>query len=322
MEITFAKALGQGIAEEMRKDSDIYIIGENVGKRGNIFKVYDGLYEEFGEKRLRDTPLAEEIIINTAIGSAMKGLRPIAEIMYVDFLTLGIDALINQGAKSWFNSAGKVNVPMVLRAPQGADSGRGSHHTSSFETLFTNIPGLKVVLPSTPYDAKGLIKASIRADDPVVFLEHKLLYYNKGEVPEEEYIIPLGEADVKRKGKDISIITYSKAVLDALEAANQLEKEGINVEVVDLRTLMPLDTETIINSVRKTKRALVLYEAPVYYGAGAEIVTCIQESLFDELEAPVKRLGGKYTYVAYAENLAKAAVPGVKDIMKAVKEVI
>jgi len=322
MEITLAKAIGQGIAEEMRRDPNVFIMGENVGKTGNIFKVLDGLLGEFGEERVRDTPLAEEIIINTAIGAAMKGLRPVAEIMYVDFLDLGMNTLINQAAKCWFNSGGKINVSLVIRCPQGADSGRGSHHTSSYESLFAGIPGLKVVLPATPYDAKGLIKAAIRAEDPVVFLEHKLLYYIKGEVPEDDYIVPLGKADVKREGEDISIITYSKPVHDSLEVAELLEEEGISVEVVDVRTLMPLDVDTILKSVEKTKRAIVLYEAPVYYGAGAEITTQIQEALFDVLEAPVKRIGGKFTHIAYATNLTKVAIPGVDDIKKAVKEFI
>ncbi len=322
MELTLAQALGQGIAEEMRRDSNVLVMGENVGTTGNIFKVLEGLLDEFGEERVRDTPLAEEIIVNAAIGAAMKGLRPVAEIMYVDFLTLGMDALFNQAAKSWFNSGGRVNVPLVIRCPQGADSGRGSHHTNSYESLFANMPGLKVVLPSTPYDARGLIKAAIRDDNPVVFLEHKLLYYIKGIVPEEDYIIPLGKADVKREGKDISIITYSKPVHTALEVAEQLEEEGISVEVLDVRTLMPLDTETIFNSVQKTRRAIVLYEAPAYYGAGAEIVTQIQENLFKELKAPVKRLGGKFTHIAYAANLTEAAIPGVEDVKKAVYETI
>ena len=321
MIITLAKSIALGIAEEMRRDSNVFVMGENIATTGNIFKALEGLLDEFGKKRVMDTPLSEEIIISSAIGAAMKGLRPIAEIMYVDFLTLGIDALFNQAAKAWFNSGGRINVPLVIRSPQGAVSGRGSHHTSSLESLFINIPGLKVVLPATPYDAKGLIKAAIRAEDPVVFLEHKGLYYIKGEVPETDYIVPLGKADIKREGKDISIITYSKPVHTAMEVAKQLEKE-VSVEVVDVRSLMPLDIDTIINSVKKTKRAIVLYEAPVYYGAGAEIVTQIQEALFNVLKAPIKRIGGKYTPIAYAANLVEAAIPSIDDVKKFVKEII
>jgi len=320
--ITYGKAIGQGIAEEMRRDPDVFVMGENVGTTGNIFKVLEGLLAEFGEERVRDTPLAEEIIVNAAVGAAMRGLRPVAEIMYVDFLTLGIDCLLNQASKSWFNSAGRVNVPLVIRCPQGAGPGRGSQHTNSLEAWFAHIPGINVVLPATPHDAKGLIKSAIRCDDPVVFLEHKQLYFTKGEIPDDECTVPLGKADVKRTGGDATIVTYSITVHTALKAADELEKKGIQVEVVDVRCLQPLDREAILASVRKTGCALVLYEAPVLYGAGAEIVTLIQAEAFSSLKAPVARIGGRFTHLAYAPNLTEAAVPRVADVVAAVEALV
>lgn len=321
-ELTYGKAIGRAIAEEMRRDPDVFVMGENVGTTGNIFKVLEGLLAEFGEERVRDTPLAEEIIINAAVGSAMAGLRPVAEIMYVDFTTFGLDALLNQASKSWFNSAGRVNCPMVLRCPQGAGPGRGSHHTNSLEAWFAHVPGLKVVLPATPADAKGLMVSAIRDDNPVVFLEHKQLYFTKGEVPDGEYSIPLGKADVKRTGKDLTIVCYSITVHTALKAAELLRKEGIEAEVLDLRCLMPLDREAVLASVAKTKRAMVLYEAPVYYGAGGEIVTLIQQELFRDLRAPVRRIGGLHTHIAYAPNLCAAAVPTAEQVVVAARELV
>ncbi len=321
-QVTYGRAIGEGIAEEMRRDRNVYIIGESVGPTGNIFKVLEGLYDEFGPERVRDTPLAEEIIINAAVGSAMVGARPVAEIMYSDFISLGIDCLVNQGAKSLFNSAGRVKVPMVLRSNIGAGPGRGSHHTQSLEAWFAHVPGLKVVLPSTPHDAKGLIKSAIRDDYPVVFLEHKLLYFSKGMIPEDEYTLPIGKADIKRPGKDVTIISYSRMLLESLKAAETLAKEGIDAEVVDLMSLAPLDRDAILSSVKKTNNAVVVSEECKSYGVAAEICTLIQEEVFDYLDSPVKRVTALDTNIPYAPNLLEFIIPTPEKIVGAVKEVL
>ncbi|MDI3534612.1 MAG: acetoin:2,6-dichlorophenolindophenol oxidoreductase subunit beta [Thermosediminibacterales bacterium] len=321
--ITYIQALRDGIREEMHRDERVFIMGEDVGLYGGAFKVTKGLLEEFGEERVRDTPISEAAIAGAAVGSALTGMRPVAEIMFSDFMTIAMDQIVNQAAKIRYMFGGKAKVPMVLRAPQGSGTGAAAQHSQTLVALFTHIPGLKVVMPSTPYDVKGLIKAAIRDDNPVIFMEHKLLYHTKGEVPEEEYIVPLGKADVKREGEDITIIAGSIMVPRALEAAEKLERKGIEVEVIDPRSLVPFDTETIIESVIKTGRVIIAEDDCKNAGWGAEVAAKIVESeAFDYLDAPIKRLAGLDTPIPYNPNLERAVVPQVEDIVKAVEEML
>jgi pyruvate dehydrogenase E1 component beta subunit len=269
-----------------------------------------------------DTPLSEPTFTGAGVGAALAGTRPIVEILFVDFTTLVMDQLINQAAKYEFMSGGQGKVPLVVRTQGGAGNGLAGQHSQSLEALFYHIPGLKLVMPSAPYDAKGLLKSAIRDDDPVIFLEHKLLYMTKGEVPEEDYIVPLGQADVKRSGDDITLITYSYMTLKCLEAADALQKEGISVEVVDLRTLTPLDKETILQSVEKTGRAIVVHEAVKRGGIGGDIAAMIMEEAYDDLDAPVMRIAGKNTTIPYNLELEKVCIPTVEDIIEGVLELV
>ncbi|KUK14415.1 MAG: Transketolase central region [bacterium 42_11] len=270
-EITYAEAIREALREEMKQNDKVFILGEDVGRFGGCFGVTKGLWEEFGDERVRDTPISETAIIGSAVGAAATGMRPVAEIMFCDFMGVAMDEITNQAAKMRYMFGGKVSIPMVVRTPVGGGLCAAAQHSQSLEAWFTHLPGLKVVMPSTPYDAKGLLKASIRDDNPVIFLEHKMLYGVKGPVPEEDYIVPLGVADVKREGKDLTIIATSLMVHKALEAASLLEKEGVSVEVIDPRTLYPLDEETILSSVKKTHKALVVHEAVERNGFGGEI---------------------------------------------------
>jgi pyruvate dehydrogenase E1 component beta subunit len=297
-------------------------MGENIGKRGGSYKVTEGLLAEFGPGRVMDTPLSEPAFTGAGVGAALVGTRPIVELLFVDFTTLIMDQLINQAAKYEFMSGGQSKVPLVVRTQGGAGNGLAGQHSQSLEALFYHIPGLKLVMPSAPYDAKGLLKAAIRDDDPVVFLEHKLLYMTKGEVPEEDYIVPLGQADVKRSGDDITLITYSYMTLKCLEAAEALQTEGISVEVVDLRTLTPLDKETIFQSVEKTGRAIVVHEAVKRGGVGGDIAAMIMEEAYDDLDGPVMRIGGKSTTIPYNLELEKVCVPTVEEIIEGVLELV
>jgi len=256
IELTYREALHRALKEEMRRDENVYMIGEDIGVYGGAFGVSLGLIEEFGKERIKDTPLSEAAIVGAALGSALTGMRPVAEIMFMDFITIGMDQLINQAAKIHYMYGGKARVPMVLRTAGGSGTGAAAQHSQSLEALLCHIPGLKVVMPSTPYDALGLLKSSIRDDNPVAFVEHKLLYSQKGEVPQSEYLVSLGEAQVKRQGTDATIVAFSIMVPKALAAADKLSKEGINIEVIDPRTLVPLDSQTIVNSVKKTHRLL------------------------------------------------------------------
>jgi acetoin:2,6-dichlorophenolindophenol oxidoreductase subunit beta len=280
------------------------------------------LLKEFGAQRIIDTPIAEATFTGAAVGAALVGTRPIVEILFADFTTLAMDQLINQAAKYEFMSGGQGKVPMVLRTQGGAGNGLAGQHSQSLEALFYHIPGLKVVMPSTPYDAKGLLKASIRDDNPIIFIEHKLLYMTKGEVPEDDYIVPIGQADVKRSGDDITLVTYSYMTLKCLEAAEALQDEGIRVEVVDLRTLTPLDKETILQSVEKTGRAIVVHEAVKRGGVGGDIAAMIMEEAYDDLDAPVMRIAGKNTTIPYNLELEKVCVPSVADIVEGVLELV
>ncbi|HHW02248.1 MAG TPA: alpha-ketoacid dehydrogenase subunit beta [Thermoanaerobacterales bacterium] len=319
----YIEALREGLREEMLRDENVFIIGEDVGLYGGAFGVTKGLFQEFGEDRVKDTPISEAAIAGAAVGAALCGMRPVAEIMFFDFFTIAMDQLVNQGAKNRYMFGGKAKVPMVIRGPMGCGTGAAAQHSQSFPAVFAHFPGLKVVMPSTPYDVKGLIKASIRDDNPVVFAEHKLLYRVKGEVPDEDYIVPLGKADVKRKGKDITVVAGSIMVIRALEAAKQLEKEGIDVEVIDPRTLKPLDMDTIVNSVKKTGRVVIVEDDPISFGWGAEVAAGIaSSSAFDYLDAPIKRLAGLDIPIPYNPNLEKHAVPQVEDIIKGIKETL
>ncbi|KXG74649.1 2-oxoisovalerate dehydrogenase subunit beta [Fervidicola ferrireducens] len=319
----YIEALREGLREELLRDEKVFLLGEDIGIYGGAFGVTKGLVQEFGEEKIIDTPISEQAITGIAVGAAMAGMRPVVEIMFFDFLTLAMDQFINQGAKIRYMFGGKAKVPMVVRAPMGCGTGAAAQHSQSFPGVFAHFPGLKVVMPSTPYDVKGLIKAAIRDDNPVLFAEHKLLYRVKGEVPDEEYVLPLGKADIKRKGKDVTVVAGSIMVIRALEAAKELEKEGIDVEVIDPRTLKPLDMKTIIDSVKKTGRVLIVEDDPVSFGWGAEVAAGIAGSeAFDYLDAPVKRLGGLDIPIPYNPNLERHAVPQVEDIVKAVKDLL
>ena len=321
-EINYGQAISEAMHEEMVRDSSVIILGEDMGVMGSVFGLTKGFMDEFGAHRVIDTPISEAGFTGMAVGAAMRGLRPIVELMYVDFAPICFDPIVNQAAKMRYMTGGQVKVPLVIRAPGGAGRRNAGQHSQSFEALFTHIPGLKVVAPSTPYDAKGLLKSAIREDDPVMFLEHKILYAQKGEVPEEEYLIPLGKADVKRQGKDVTIIAYSRQVAFAMEAAKELAKQGIDAEVVDLRSLVPLDWETIETSVKKTHKVVVVQEAVKRGGYAGEIATQIMENAFDELDAPVKRVAGLNVVLPFSPALEDAAYPSIKDIIAGVREVV
>jgi pyruvate/2-oxoglutarate/acetoin dehydrogenase E1 component len=322
-EITYLEAVREAMSQEMRVNKDVFILGEDIGVYGGAFGVTRGMIEEFGPERVRNTPISEAAIAGAAVGSALTGMRPILEIQFSDFITIAMDQIVNQAAKMRYMFGGKGKVPMVLRTPAGSGTGAAAQHSQSLEAWMAHIPGLKVVQPSTAYDVKGLLKAAIDDDNPVIFYEHKLLYKTSSHVPEEPYKIELGKADIKREGRDVTIVATAIMVHKALEAAAQLEKEGISVEVVDPRTIVPLDKETIINSVKKTGRLIVVHEAVQRGGIGGEIVSVVAESeAFDYLDAPIKRLGGKEVPIPYNPKLEKAAIPQVPDIIEAVKETV
>jgi len=321
--ITFQKAINEAISEEMRRDRDVFLLGEDVGAYGGAFGVSAGLLKEFGPERVMDTPISEAAIAGAALGAALAGMRPILEIMFSDFVTIAMDMIVNQAAKIRYMSGGQAKAPLVIRTASGCGTGAGAQHSQSLESWFCHIPGLIVVAPSCPGDAKGLLKSAVRDDNPVIFYEHKLLYKTAGYVPEGDFTVPIGKADVKRSGGDISIISYSAAALTCLEAARELSGEGISAEVVDLRTLRPLDTETIIRSVSKTGRALIVHEACKTGGLGAEIAALIAESETSaKLKAPLKRLCGLDIPVPYSRPLEKAFAPTVDSVTAAAKELM
>ncbi|MGI6741990.1 MAG: alpha-ketoacid dehydrogenase subunit beta [Brevefilum sp.] len=322
-EITFREAIHAAMVEEMRRDDSVFLIGEDIGVYGGAFGVSAGMIEEFGPNRIWETPISELGFVGAAAGAAMVGMRPIAEIMFMDFMTLAMDPIVNQAAKARYMFGGKASVPMVVRMPNGSGTGAAAQHSQSLETLLMHIPGLKVVTPSTPYDAKGLLISSIRDNNPVCFLEHKLLYKMKGEVPEGEYSIPLGVADVKREGTDITVVATEIMVHKSLAAAEVLSAEGISVEVVDPRTLNPLDTKTITESVMKTGRLLVVHEAVSIAGWAGEIMASVSESpAWDYLDAPMRRLTGKFIPIPYNPILEKAAVPQEDDIIHEIRAIV
>ncbi|MDQ1004424.1 pyruvate/2-oxoglutarate/acetoin dehydrogenase E1 component [Neobacillus niacini] len=321
--ITYLEAVREAMSQEMRQNEDVFILGEDIGVYGGAFGVTRGMIEEFGSDRVRNTPISEAAIAGGAVGAALTGMRPILELQFSDFITIAMDQLVNQAAKTRYMFGGKGKVPMVVRTPAGSGTGAAAQHTQSLEAWMAHVPGLKVVQPSTAYDAKGLLKAAMDDDNPVIFYEHKLLYRTQCEVPEELYSIPLGKADIKRKGKDVTIVATAIMVHKALEAAAELEKDGIDVEIVDPRTLVPLDEETIIESVKKTGRLIVVHEAVKRGGFGGEIASMIAESeAFDYLDAPIKRLGGLAVPTPYNPTLEKAVIPQVPDIIDAVKETV
>lgn len=322
-EITYAQAINDAISEEMRKDDTVFMMGEDIGLYCGAFGVSRGMVQEFGEERIIDTPIAEQAYVGAAVGAAMTGLRPIVELMFSDFMCVCFDELVNEAAKLRFMFGGKVKVPLVMRAAAGAGTGAATQHSQSLEACLAHFPGLKVVIPSTPYDAKGLLKSAIHDDNPVMFLEQKKLYRTKGEVPKEDYSIPLGVADIKREGQDCTIVTYGRMVQVCLEAAEALEKEGINIEIVDIRSLLPLDTDTIIQSVKKTKHVLIVHEAVQFGGFGGEICGQIADSeAFYYLDAPIKRLGGKSTPIPFNPKLEAETFPTVEKVIRAVKELV
>jgi pyruvate dehydrogenase E1 component beta subunit len=322
-EITYAQAVKDAMCEEMRRDPRVFLLGEDVGPYGGAFGVTRGMIDEFGPERVRDTPISEAAITGAAVGAAMTGMRPIVEIMFSDFITIAMDQLVNQAAKARYQFGGQTSVPMVLRTPEGCGTGAAAQHSQSVEAWVLNVAGLKVVAPATPADAKGLMKASIRDDNPVVFLEQKLLYRTKGEVPEGEHIVPLGEADVKRRGEDLTIVTYGRMVGRCLEVANGLALEGIDVEVVDLRSLKPLDTTAIIASAKKTGHVLVVHEACQFGGFGGEIVATITDSeAFYYLDVPVRRLGGLDVPIPYNKTLEAGVVPTPERIAAAARSLV
>jgi pyruvate dehydrogenase E1 component beta subunit len=320
--ITYRQALNQALREEMRRDGNVYIIGEEVAEYQGAYKVTEGLLKEFGPKRVVDTPISEEGIAGIGIGSAMVGLRPVVEMMTVNFALLAMDQIVNHAAKLLYMSGGQINVPMTVRAPQGAGMQLGAQHSQNLESWFVHIPGLKVVTASNPYNAKGLLKSSIRDNNPVIFLEHELLYTLRGEVPDEEYTIPIGMADVKREGRDITIISYLRMANISMTAAASLEKEGIQAEVIDLQSLRPLDVETIVGSVKKTHRAIVVEEDYRFCGIGAEVVSILQEQAFDYLDAPMLRLTLEDVPMPYSKNLERSAIPDEAKVINTVRQVL
>lgn len=318
-EITFAQAVREALAEEMRRDPAVFIIGEDVAEAGTPFKVLSGLVEEFGAQRVMDTPISEAGITGMAVGAAMTGLRPVVDIMFGDFITLAMDQIANQAAKVHYMSGGKLTVPMVVRTTMGATRRSGAQHSQSLHAWVSHVPGLKVALPSTPYDAKGLLKTAIRDDNPVIIFEDKMMFQTKGPVPEGEYTVPFGVADVKRPGTDVTIVATSSMVAVALRAAEILDAEGISAEVIDPRTTVPLDAQTLVESAKKTSRAVVVDEGYQRYGVTAEIASVIAEGAFHYLDAPVKRLGAMDVPVPFSPVLEDVTVPTPESVAAAAR---
>jgi pyruvate dehydrogenase E1 component beta subunit len=316
--MTIREAIRQTLREEMQRDRRVFIMGEDVGAYGGTYAVTRGLYEEFGEERVRDTPIAESAIVGVALGAALGGLRPVAEIMTINFILLALDQIVNHAAKMSYMFGGQFKVPLVIRVPAGWGQ-LAATHSQTFEVYFAYVPGLKVVYPGTPYDAKGMLKAALRDEDPVIYIEHTALYPVRGEVPDGDYVVPIGKSEIKRVGRDCTIVTYGRMLQASLQAAEQLAREGIEVEVVDLRTLRPLDMEPVYESVAKTHRALVVTEEWRSFGVGAEVAARIQEHAFDELDAPVMRLGSREVPHPYNKHHERAVLPWPEDVVKAVK---
>jgi len=322
-EITYAQAIRDAMSEEMRANPDVVFMGEDIGQYGGAFGVSVGMWDEFGPERILETPISEAAIGGAAAGAAVTGLRPIAEIMFMDFLTIAMDAIVNQAAKMRYMFGGMAKVPMVVRCPAGSGTGSAAQHSQSLEAWFCHVPGLKVVAPSTAADAKGLMKAAIRDDNPVIFVEQKLLYRTISEVPEEDYIVEIGKANIVKEGTHLTVITYGRMLQRVLDAVDNIGEMGKDVEVIDLRTLLPLDKETLVGSVKKTGRALIVHEAAKTGGLGGELSALISESeAFDYLDAPIMRLAGKDVPIPYNPNLEKAVVPSQDEIEEAIIKAI
>jgi len=322
-EITYREAIHDAMVEEMRRDESVFLIGEDIGSYGGAFGVSAGMLAEFGPERIRETPISELAIVGAAAGAAMVGMKPIAELMFMDFILLAMEPLMNQAAKARYMFGGKATVPMVVRMPSGSGTGAAAQHSQSLESMLMNIPGIKVVAPSTAYDAKGLLLSAIRDPNPVCFVEHKLLYKVKGEVPEGEYTIPIGLAEIKHPGEDITVVTSGIMVQKSLSVTQKLSQEGISVEVLDLRTLRPMDNQAIINSVKKTGRLLVVHEAVQTGGWAGEVMAVVSSSeAFDYLDAPMRRLAGKDVPIPYNRFLEAAAVPQEADIEAEIRAIV
>jgi len=320
---TYKEALRQAITEKIKEDKNVFMIGEDIGVYGGAFGLSIGMLDEFGPERILDTPMSEASFTGVGVGAAIMGMRPIVEIMFSDFITFGADQIINQAAKFRFMTGGQLKIPLVIRTPQGSGTGAAAQHSQNIEAWLLNIPGLKIVAPSNPYDAKGLLKSSVEDDNPVIFIEHKLLYSTKGEVPKEDYRIPIGKSKIVRSGNDVTIVATSIMVKRSLEAAEMLEKEGIEAEIIDPRTLKPLDINPIVESVKKTHRLLVVYEGCITGGIGGEIISRIGESeAFLYLDAPLFRLGGADIPIPYNLNLERKATPQIEDIVSKAKEMV
>jgi len=321
-QLHYREALNEALHEEMARDPSVCVWGEDVARYGGPFQTTRRLLGEYGEKRVRDTPISEEGFIGIAVGAAMTGLRPVAEILYIDFSTLAMDQIVNQAAKAHYMFGGKARVPLVIRTQGGGGRGNAAQHSQSLEMWYVHVPGLIVIQPSTPYDAKGLLKSAIRDDNPIIFVEHKLLYNTTGPVPDEEYLVPIGVADVKRSGDDVTIVATSRMVLFALNAAEELARQGIEAEVIDPRTLKPLDIDTIIRSVEKTGRLVVVNEGHLTGGFTAEVAARVQREAFDWLDAPVMQVATEDVPLPYNGRLELEAIPNEQDIINAALEVV
>jgi len=320
--IQFREALREAISEEMRKDPNIFLMGEEVAEYNGAYKVSQGMLDEFGDKRIVDTPIAELGFAGIGVGAAMNGLRPVIEFMTFNFSLVAIDQVINAAAKMYQMSGGQFNIPMVFRGPTGSAGQLGAQHSQAFENWYANCPGLKVVVPSNPYDAKGLLKSAILDNDPVIFMESEQMYGDKGEVPEEEYYLPIGKADIKREGTDVTIVSFGKIIKVAYQAAEELAKDGVSVEIIDLRTVRPIDYDAIIESVKKTNRLVIVEEAWPLASISSEITYMVQKQAFDYLDAPIRRVTTEDTPLGYAPTFVQAFLPSVEKIVKAVKEVM
>ncbi|RPJ51530.1 MAG: alpha-ketoacid dehydrogenase subunit beta [Chloroflexi bacterium] len=320
--MTYAQALNEALREEMRADPRVFLMGEDIGLHGGIFRVTKDLMAEFGPERVRDTPISESGFVGLGVGAALAGMRPVVELLFMDFALVAADQIVNQVAKLRYMSGGLVSVPLVIRTQQGGGRGNGAQHSQSFDSWLAQVPGLIIVAPATPADAKGLLKSAIRAGNPVVFVEHKLLYNTKGEVPEGEYTLPIGKAEIIRWGRDITIVSYSRTLLFALEAAEILAKQNIEAEVVDLRTIEPLDMNTVIEATRHTGRLLVVHESHSNCGLGAEIIARVYEQAPDAVSSPPRRLGARHVPIPVAEPMENFVLPQVPDIVRVVEEML
>jgi pyruvate/2-oxoglutarate/acetoin dehydrogenase E1 component len=318
----YREALRSALEEEMERDPAVFCIGEGIGERGGSYKVTEGLLARFGPQRVMDTPLSEAGFVGVGVGAAIAGQRPVVEMLFIDFLMLAMDQVVNQAAKYRFMSGGEGRVPLVIRTQGGAGNSLAGQHSQSLEAIYHHVPGLKVVMPATPSDAKGLLKSAIRDDDPVIFIEHKLLYMTDGEVPDEPYLVPLGEADIKRSGTDVTLVSWSHMVTKCLTAAEQLAAEGISVEVIDLRTLVPMDVACVLESVRRTGRLVIAQEAVRRGGVASEVAAVVAEQAFDSLRAPIVRVAAYNTVVPFNLALERATVPQVEDIVRGVRSAL